>query len=427
MHVVNHDPRGNHPPFNGNGDRPFLNRLNGTTWNGSLSYGNINNEAPDFTTPNEAYWSFVDGFLSYCESKGILVFLFPAYVGYAGGDQGWMQEMVANGATKMQSYGAWIATRYKNQKNLVWMMGGDMGSLQHRAEQCGERTFNRPQECDGTAVRVFQRGVGLGDRSRRTKRDFGASMTLNGVYSWTGDVNNLGRRAYAHSPVEPAFLLEEPYDEEGPDGNGVNASATQPVRRFQWWGWLSTIGGYISGNGYVWPFPAAWRNHLDTQGSRDMGRLNAFMGSIAWYRSGPIRPERDADADHGGRLNREFQRLRDRRGHTGRDASGSLCSARSQRIDHGGHGGDERPDAGALVRSDERGLHDHWDRVTNSRFARFHHPRQQQRGRKGLGSGIFNKSPRPRRPEWIEGARRWWPALKPPAGLRTSSWPHPKI
>ena len=58
------------------------------------------------------------------------------------------------------------------------------------------------------------------------------------------------------------------------------------MRRFQWWGWLSTIGGYISGNGYVWvfrPSPVAWQDHLDTQGSRDMARLNAFIGSIAWY------------------------------------------------------------------------------------------------------------------------------------------------
>src|SRR5262245_60668956 len=60
LHVVNHDPRGNHPPFNSAGDRPFLNRLNGTAWNGVLTYGNINNDAPDFTTPNEAYWSSVD-------------------------------------------------------------------------------------------------------------------------------------------------------------------------------------------------------------------------------------------------------------------------------------------------------------------------------------------------------------------------------
>ena len=124
-------------------------------------------------------------------------------------------------------------------------------------------------------------------------------MTLNGAYSWGGDVNNHGRRAYAHTPVEPAFLLEEPYDEEGPDGNKVNPSATQPVRRFQWWGWLSTIGGYISGNGYVWPFHAPawydlrsfrardWHNHLDTQGSHDMARLNSFMGSITWYKLVP--------------------------------------------------------------------------------------------------------------------------------------------
>jgi hypothetical protein len=286
LHVVNHDPRGNNPPFNGNGDLPFLYRLNGTSWNGLLS-----GEAPDFTSPNEAYWSFVDGFLSYCESKGILVFMFPAYVGYQGGGQGWMKEIVANGTTKMQSYGTWIATRYKNQKNLVWMMGGDMGTPPNN--------FNTAQTNVESALLTGLKSV-TGQQSvllsaewtsesiATDQATFGASMTLNGVYSFSGYVNNQGRRAYAHSPVEPAFLLEEPYDEEGPDGNGVNGSATQPVRRFQWWGWLSTIGGYISGNGYVWPFPEpAWRNHLDTQGSRDMARLNGFIRSIAWYKLVP--------------------------------------------------------------------------------------------------------------------------------------------
>src|ERR1051325_148995 len=59
LHVINHDGRGHTPPFNGNGDLPFVRRINGTTWNGSLTYSNINNEAPDFTTPNEAYWTLV--------------------------------------------------------------------------------------------------------------------------------------------------------------------------------------------------------------------------------------------------------------------------------------------------------------------------------------------------------------------------------
>src|SRR6185437_12922567 len=80
------------------------------------------------------------------------------------------------------------------------------------------------------------------------------------------------------------FLLEEPYDEEGPDANDVNPNATQPVRRFQWWGWLSTIGGYMAGNGYIWPFKdSVWERHLNTQAALDMSRLNGFIRSVKWW------------------------------------------------------------------------------------------------------------------------------------------------
>jgi hypothetical protein len=289
LHVVNHDPRGNNPPFCGSGDLPFIKRLDGINWNGSLTYGNINNEAPDFTTPNEPYWSFVDGLLSYCESKGILVFMFPSYVGFAGAgsNQGWIQEMVANGPAKIQTYGSWIATRYQGRKNLVWMMGGDMGTFnpaQNAAEAAllaGLKSVNGQQSTYFSAE--WESGMIATDQL-----NFGAAMTLNGAYSFSGDVNNLGRRAYSRALVEPAFLLEEPYDEEGADGNGANPNAIQPVRRFQWWGWLSSIGGYISGNGYVWPFRSPdWLNHLNTQGSRDMMRLNAFINSIRWFKLVP--------------------------------------------------------------------------------------------------------------------------------------------
>ncbi len=306
LHVVNHDPRGNHPPFDGDGNRPFVNRIGGAAWDGVLAGYRNAGDAPDFTTPNEKYWRFVDAFLARCESRGLLVFLFPAYVGDRGGDQGWMQEMVANGSTRMRAYGAWMATRYKNQKNLVWMMGGDMGT--------GSSPFSAPQTDVERALRDGLQSIGGQQSSQFSaewtsesigtdQQTFGASMTLNSVYSGYGDVS------FAHTPVEPAFLLEEPYDEEGPDGTRVNATATQPVRRFEWAGWLSTIGGYIAGNGYVWPFREAtwrdrlsnirtalrspgrhwpsggpgWREHLDTEGSRDLSRLNAFVNSISWH------------------------------------------------------------------------------------------------------------------------------------------------
>ena len=173
-----------------------------------MSYENVNSEAPDFTTPNEAYWSFVDSFLAHCESRGILVFLFPAYVGGRGSDQGWMDEIVANGTAKMQTYGAWIATRYKNRKNLVWMMGGDRGTPPN--------TFNRHRRDIQGALLTGLKSVS-GQQSVLVSAEWasesiatdqvalGASMTLNGVYSWSGKVSSHGRRAYhAVPPCQPS-------------------------------------------------------------------------------------------------------------------------------------------------------------------------------------------------------------------------------
>jgi Protein of unknown function (DUF4038)/Putative collagen-binding domain of a collagenase len=290
FHVVNHDPRGNNEPRAGNGALPFSKRLDGGTWTGALTYSNINNEAPDFTQPNEAYWTHVDALLAYAESHGLLAFMFPAYVGYAGGEQGWMQELLANGPTRIQTYGAWIAARYAGRKNIVWMMGGDMGT--------GSIPFNGPQTAVEQALLTGLKSV-AGQQSTLFSAEwnsesigtdqttFGTSMTLNGAYSWNADVSNQCRRGYAHTPSEPAFLLEEPYDEEGPDGNSANPSATQPVRRFQWWGLLTCVGGYISGNGFIWPFNSGWQSHLDTQGAHDMARLNALVRAITWQQLVP--------------------------------------------------------------------------------------------------------------------------------------------
>jgi len=286
MHVLDHDGRGFHPPLDGNNDAPFLKRLDGMTWNGVLG-----GTAPDFTTPNDAYWTFVEGFLNYCASKGVVVFMFPAYTGFQGGSQGWMQEMTANGTAKMNAYGAWIANRYKNQGNIVWMAGGDYGYGQYpytSAQRDVEAAMLNGMHSVSGQQSIFFSAEWVRNSIATDQADFGSQMTLNGVYSNSQNINSLGQRAYSRTPVEPAFLLEEPYDQEGSDGNGWNSDATQPVRRFQWWGWLSTIGGYISGNGYVWPFVSpAWKAHLDTQGSRDMARMHAFIRSVPWYQMVP--------------------------------------------------------------------------------------------------------------------------------------------
>jgi uncharacterized protein DUF4038/collagenase-like protein with putative collagen-binding domain len=286
FHVVNHDDRGNNPPYGNNGTLlPFLKRLDGTTFDGNLD---PSFSAVDFTTPNEPYWQFVDGILNEALARGILCFMFPAYWGFGGGQQGWGVEINANGATRMGSYGTFIATRYKNQPNLVWMAGGDYGNS--GAPFSGLETVIEKALLDGVdgvpgKLSTFWAAEWSFGQSI-DQDDFGSRMTLNGIYDFGGNQATF-REGWLYPPVEPAFNLESPYDEEGPDGVLRNPNATQPVRRYLWWSILGTIGGYITGNGFVWPFTTGWQDHLNTQGAQDLARLNAFYRSIAWQQLVP--------------------------------------------------------------------------------------------------------------------------------------------
>jgi hypothetical protein len=48
--------------------------------------------------------------------------------------------------------------------------------------------------------------------------------------------------------------------------------------------WLSTIGGYLFGNGVFTDFtPPTYLSYMNTQGTRDAQRLNQFIRSIPWH------------------------------------------------------------------------------------------------------------------------------------------------
>jgi hypothetical protein len=282
--LINHDPRGHRVPFDDRGDAPFLKSLDGRPWDGKLA-GKPPEAGPDFTTPNERYWERIDALLKRCESHGLLALVFPAYVGYNGDtDQGWMKEMVANGPDRMRAYGAFVARRYRDQPNVVWMLGGDFGEFDGRQAAVERALIDGLVRGAPGGVPKLRSAEWSSESIGTDQPEFGRAITLNGAYSFNGYTADHARRAYATTWVRPAFLLEEPYDEEGAGGTNVNPHATPPVRRFLWWGLLGSIGGCISGNGYLWPFTAGvWKQHLDTAGARDMARLNAFVQSIAWY------------------------------------------------------------------------------------------------------------------------------------------------
>ncbi len=334
--AIEHKFTQNKPPKNLAGDLPFTKRLDGhaftgspngtTTPNGNTQqygpdpYSDIGSEAPDFTSPNETYWASIDAYVALCATKGVLVLTWPAYAGYGGADEGWMSEMVANDAvigagnlagqsfadntkSKLWNYAAWLADRYKNATNIVWVYGGDYGTS---ASFGG--FFGSAQKSAVSSVLAGSLSVGGQKSTLRTAHwartslatdvSFPAgSFDVETVYSDLSAAG-LGRSGYSHTPVLPAFQIETYYE-----NNDKNQNV--PNRRLQWWGELSAIGGYFFGNEKEWPFASGWQSTLTSPGSLDTARENAFFTSIAWQNLVPsgLNGEKTLITDGGGTAN----------------------------------------------------------------------------------------------------------------------------
>lgn len=284
------------PPFAGDGSLPFLKRLDGANWSGALTYSNINNEGPDFTTPNPVYWDYLEEIVRFCQEQSIYILFFPSYVGYVGSNQGWGLEVVANGQTKMQTYGTFCANRFAKYTNLMWMLGGDKGTApntfntaENNAQQgqvdglkgvVGARSVEYGAEWEGSTVNGYSYGP--------EQSQVGAQLTVHGLYAWAGQTGAGMRAAYQAAITLPNYWMEGVYEGEEPAAINFNPNVVLPTRHYAWNAILNgAVGGVCTGNGYVWPFGSDYLNHLNDRGTKDLTVLWNFIDSIALHRLVP--------------------------------------------------------------------------------------------------------------------------------------------
>jgi uncharacterized protein DUF4038/collagenase-like protein with putative collagen-binding domain len=238
------------PPKNAYGDGPFL-------------------TPGDFSTPNEAYFAHADYVINLAAQKGMLVLLAPAYMGFEGGSQGWYQEMVANGSTKLSNYGAYLANRFRSHNNIMWVEGGD---------------FDPPELDLLRAVPTAMRAVEPkwlhtfhGGRGTSALGFLGTSeswLQVNDIYTHIDDVVSDAFGEYQRSQM-PFFLIEAQYEGEGADQSTVRQQAYQAV--------LSGAFGQVMGNNPIWWFGSGWQQALASPGAQTLSYLPALLAGRAWW------------------------------------------------------------------------------------------------------------------------------------------------
>jgi hypothetical protein len=87
-------------------------------------YGEIPLENDDPTKPREAYFQHVDFIINKASELGLHIGLLPTWGDKVFKDRWGAGPEIFN-TENARTYGRWIGNRYKNKKNIIWIVGGD--------------------------------------------------------------------------------------------------------------------------------------------------------------------------------------------------------------------------------------------------------------------------------------------------------------
>jgi len=251
----------------------------------------------DLTRYNEPYWERLDGKIALAEKYGFTVFL---YVMDTFGENGTFAQWDADHTPEhdyrvARDYCAFVAGRYKESPNVVYMLGGDYdndqpnlyaGGMDTMMKDCADSIkATAPDTLLSIQLTGFPQSNSFDYPGWTTRPDFSFVYSYNPSYDAT--LQGYNHRWAAPPTTRPALSMEGPYEGENNKG-WPNGAPPLTLRHQMMWSILSGSPGYFYGRGGVWQFDPGWQEHVsDTGVTAQLGKLSAFMSSTTWYQLVP--------------------------------------------------------------------------------------------------------------------------------------------
>jgi uncharacterized repeat protein (TIGR01451 family) len=250
-------------------------RPNASLVDGTLPFTNtIAGGYYDLTTPNPAYFSYVDKVINLCASNGIQVMLDPIETG------GWLTTMLANGTTNCRAYGQYLGNRYQNFPNIIWSSGNDFQQWSNPANDAVVLAVaSGIKDYDTNHLQTIELQFYISSSLDDT--NWAPIVGLNAAYTYSPTYAEV-LHAYNQSSTIPTFMVEANYEYET---NPVTDGGSPRILRMQeYWTMLSGATGQLYGNFYSVRFPpSGWQNYLDSVGVTQLGYMANLFGPRAWY------------------------------------------------------------------------------------------------------------------------------------------------
>lgn len=248
------------------------------------------------STINQAFFqNQVDFAVNKAEELGLVLALHPI----------WADGQTNNGtisSTNAQGYGQFLGNRYKNETNIIWVMGGDYPGA---GQESIWRNLARGIAIGQTGSEDYSKSLMTyhprGDETSSTWFHSDAWLDFNSVQSGHCPSNplpyDLVGADYGRTPTKPVIDFEPMYENHPycwanpPDGH----SNALDARKMAYWDVFSGGFGHAYGHHSVWPFvtnanshpfnswgggaTGTWRDGLNADGGKQMVHIRKLMES----------------------------------------------------------------------------------------------------------------------------------------------------
>jgi len=226
----------------------------------------------DPAKPNKAYFKHVDWVFKKAEELDMYIAALPTW-----GDK-WRKQwgkgpVIFDTPEKAHKYGKWLGKRYKNQSNIIWVMGGDRNPIKPSFVEINNAMAEGIKAGDkGRHLMTFHPGGGHSSSEWFQKENWlDFNMMQTGHSNLNPAVYNNVGHDYNLKPVKPCLNGEPQYEDISVGFSELNQRFVDfDVRQAAYWSVLAGALGHTYGNNNIWQM---W----------DKGREPILAARLPWY------------------------------------------------------------------------------------------------------------------------------------------------
>lgn len=246
----------------------------------------------DPTRPNDAYFRHVDWIVKKAAEKGLFVGMLPTWGNKVTKGSWEKTAPVIFNPVNARVYGRWVGARYKDARNVIWILGGDRDPK--GVEPVWRAMAEGIREADGgkRLMTYHPNGADSSSEVLHGERWLDFNMMQSGHREKDGANYRLLENDYNLVPVKPVLDGEPRYEDHPvnwrPDELGWFDE--HDVRQAAYWAVFAGAFGHTYGCHPVWQMLAPgrgpvgqarhnWQEVLDLPGAAQMRHVRALMES----------------------------------------------------------------------------------------------------------------------------------------------------